>query len=235
MSERSVAIIGDGKMGQAIRQLATEKGWNVAAMLGERESANGKGITASSLGNADVAVEFTQPDAAVANVMASLRAGVPVVVGTTGWYDSLGEVTRIATETGTGLLWSPNFSLGVNVLIELARYAGTLMQPLEGFDAHIVETHHSRKKDAPSGTAIAIGKAASDALDRPIPTTSVRTGSVPGTHELIFDGAFEQLMLTHLARDRRVFAEGALQAATWLIGKKGVFTMRDVLNLPARR
>ena len=235
MSERSIAIIGDGKMGQAIRQLATEKGWNVAAMLGERENASGGGITASSLGNADVAVEFTQPDAAVANVIASLRAGVPVVVGTTGWYDSLAEVTRVATETGTGLLWSPNFSLGVNVLIELARYAGTLMRPLEGFDAHIVETHHSRKKDAPSGTAIAIGKAASDALDRPIPTTSIRTGSVPGTHELIFDGAFEQLTLTHLARDRQVFAEGALQAASWLIGKKGVFTMRDVLNLPARR
>src|SRR5687767_7959347 len=235
MSERSIAIIGDGKMGQAIRQLATEKGWNVAAMIGERESANGRGITAGSLGNADVAVEFTQPDAAVANVTATLRAGIPVVVGTTGWYDSLGEMTRIATEAGTGLLWSPNFSLGVNVLIELARYAGTLMQPLEGFDAHIVETHHSRKKDAPSGTAIAIGKAASDALDRPIPTTSVRTGSVPGTHELIFDGAFEQLTLSHLARDRRVFAEGALQAASWLIGKKGVFTMRDVLNLPARR
>jgi 4-hydroxy-tetrahydrodipicolinate reductase len=235
MSDRSIAIIGDGKMGQAIRHLATEKGWNVAAMLGERESASGGGITASSLGNADVAVEFTQPDAAVANITACLRSGVPVVVGTTGWYDSLAEVTRVATETGTGLLWSPNFSLGVNVLIELARYAGTLMQPLEGFDAHIVETHHSRKKDAPSGTAIAIGKAASDALDRPIPTTSVRTGSVPGTHELIFDGAFEQLTLTHLARDRRVFAEGALQAASWLIGKKGVFTMRDVLNLPARR
>lgn len=235
MSGQSIAIIGDGKMGQAIRQLAIEKGWKVAAMLGERESANGAGITSASLGKANVAVEFTQPDAAVANVTASLRAGVPVVVGTTGWYDSLAEVTRVATETGTGLLWSPNFSLGVNVLIELARYAGTLMQPLEGFDAHIVETHHSRKKDAPSGTAIAIGKAASDALDRPIPTTSVRTGSVPGTHELIFDGAFEQLALTHLARDRRVFAEGALQAASWLIGKKGVFTMRDVLKLPARR
>jgi 4-hydroxy-tetrahydrodipicolinate reductase len=97
MSERSIAIIGDGKMGQAIRQLAAEKGWNVAAMLGERESANGRGITASSLGNADVAVEFTQPDAAVANVTATLRAGVPVVVGTTGWYDSLGDVTRFAT------------------------------------------------------------------------------------------------------------------------------------------
>jgi 4-hydroxy-tetrahydrodipicolinate reductase len=218
-------------MGQAIRQLALEQGWKVTAMLGERESADGSGIDARTLGDADVAVEFTQPDAAVANIAASLRAGVPVVVGTTGWYAALPEVTRIAKETGTALLWSPNFSLGVNILIELARYASTLMRSIESFDAHIVETHHSRKKDAPSGTAIAIGKAASDALDRPIPTTSVRTGSVPGTHELIFDGLFEQLSLTHVARDRRVFAEGALQAAGWLIGKKGVFTMRDVLNL----
>jgi 4-hydroxy-tetrahydrodipicolinate reductase len=156
------------------------------------------------------------------------------VVGTTGWYDSLPEVSHVATESGTGLLWSPNFSLGVNVLVELARYAGKLMTTLEDFDAHIVETHHSRKLDAPSGTAIAIAKAASDGLGRPIPTTSVRTGSVPGTHELIFDGTFEQLSLTHVARDRRVFAEGALAAASWLIGRKGVFTMRDVLELPVR-
>ena len=235
MSERTIAIVGDGKMGQAIRELALEKGWRVAALLGERENASGKGINAAALGGAEVAVEFTQPDAAVANITACLRAGVPVVVGTTGWYDSLPEVTRVAKEADTGLLWSPNFSLGVNVLIELARYAGTLMRTLEGFDAHIVETHHSRKKDAPSGTAIAIGKAASDTLDRPIPTTSVRTGSVPGTHELIFDGLFEQLTLSHVARDRRVFAEGALQAADWLVGKKGVFTMRDVLSLPVRK
>ncbi len=234
MSARAVAIIGDGKMGQAVRQLAIDKGWKVTAIVGERENAGGKGIDVRSLGRPEVAVEFTQPDAAVGNITACLRAGVPVVAGTTGWYDSLPAVTRIANETGTPLLWSPNFSLGVNVLIELARYAGTMMRFLEDFDAHIVETHHSKKKDAPSGTAIAIAKAASDALERPIPTTSVRTGSVPGTHELIFDGAFEQLSLTHLARDRRVFAEGALTAADWLVGKKGVFTMRDVLELPGR-
>jgi 4-hydroxy-tetrahydrodipicolinate reductase len=235
MTARSIAVIGDGKMGQAIRQLAVDKGWKVTAFLGERENAGGAGITARSLGNPEVAVEFTQPDAAVGNIIACLKAGVPIVVGTTGWYQSLPEVTRVVKESGTGLLWAPNFSLGVNVLIELARYAGTMMRSLEGFDAHIVETHHTAKKDAPSGTAMAMGKAASDALERPIPTTSVRTGSVPGTHELIFDGAFEQLSLTHLARDRRVFAEGALKAADWLIGKKGVFTMRDVLELAPPR
>ncbi len=234
MTNRNLAIIGDGKMGQAIRQLAVERGWRVTAVVGERESADGVGISRLSLGEPDVAVEFTQPSAAVANVSACLRERVPVVVGTTGWYDSLQEVTRLATETGTPLLWSPNFSLGVNVLIELARYAARMMSTLEEFDAHIVETHHSKKKDAPSGTAIAIAKAASDALDRPIPTTSVRTGSVPGTHELIFDGMFEQLSLIHQARDRRVFAEGALKAADWLVGRTGVFTMRDVLELPAR-
>jgi 4-hydroxy-tetrahydrodipicolinate reductase len=231
MSRHNVAVIGDGKMGQAIRQLALEKGWQVTAIFGERESADGVGISKRSLGDPEVAVEFTQPSASVANVTACLREGVPVVVGTTGWYESLPQVMGVAKETGTPLLWSPNFSLGVNVLIELARYAATLMRGLDDFDAHIIETHHTRKKDAPSGTAIAIAKAASDALERPIPTTSIRTGSVPGTHELVFDGAFEQLSLTHLARDRRVFAEGALKAADWLVGKTGVFTMRDVLNL----
>jgi 4-hydroxy-tetrahydrodipicolinate reductase len=231
MTSRTIAIIGDGKMGQAIREQAQAKGWKVAAMIGERESAGGSGITKDSLGNADVALEFTEPKAAVANITAALRAGVPIVAGTTGWYDQLPLVTEVANEAGTALLWSPNFSLGVNVLIELARYAGTLMQPLKEFDAHIVETHHAKKKDAPSGTAVALAGAASSGLKRPIPTTSVRTGSVPGTHELMFDGLYEQLALTHVARDRRVFAEGALAAADWLVGKRGVFTMRDMLNL----
>ncbi len=231
MSQRTLAIIGDGRMGQAIHELALAKGWQVAAMIGERESAGGRGITKATLGSADVAVEFTEPSAAVANITAALRAGVPVVAGTTGWYDQLPAVTQVANNAATALLWSPNFSLGVNVLIELARYAGELMQPFGEFDAHIVETHHTKKKDAPSGTAIAIGSAAGEGLKRAIPTTSVRIGSVPGTHELTFDGLYEQLSLTHVARDRRVFAEGALAGADWLVGKRGVFTMRDVLNL----
>jgi len=230
MTSRRIAVIGDGKMGKAIAQLAREQGWEVTAVLGERESDQGRGISRSTLGNADVAVEFTEPGAAVANISACLRAKVPVVAGTTGWYEALPQLTRVAEETGTGLLWSPNFSLGVNVFLELARYAGTLMRSVGGFDAHIVEIHHSKKKDAPSGTAAAIAREAGDGLGRAIPVTSVRTGEVPGTHELIFDGAYEQLTLLHVARDRRVFAEGAVHAAGWLIGKKGVFTMKDVLG-----
>lgn len=230
MKARRIVIIGDGKMGMAVAAAAKEKGWDVAAILGERESGGGKNITSLTLGNPDVAVEFTEPRAAAANITACLRAKVPVVVGTTGWYDALPELTRLAEETGTGLLWSPNFSLGVNVFLELARRAGALIRASGGFDAHIVETHHTRKKDAPSGTASAIARETADGLGRSVPVTSVRTGEVPGTHELIFDGLYEQLTLTHLARDRRVFAEGALHAAEWLVGKSGVFTMRDVLS-----
>jgi 4-hydroxy-tetrahydrodipicolinate reductase len=230
MSGKRLAIIGDGKMGRAVRDLALDAGWEVCAFLGERDSAGGRGVTAQSLGNADVAVEFTEPGAAVANVSASLRAGVPVVVGTTGWYDALPEVRRVAEESGSAVLWAANFSIGVNVMLEVAARTGELMRGLREFDAHIVEAHHAKKKDAPSGTALALAKATSETLGREVPITSVRTGSVPGTHELIFDGGFEQLTLTHLARDRRVFAEGALTAAAWLIGRKGVFTMRDVLE-----
>ncbi|HEU4746866.1 MAG TPA: dihydrodipicolinate reductase C-terminal domain-containing protein [Gemmatimonadaceae bacterium] len=233
MTARRMAIIGDGKMGTAVAAVAREKGWEVTAIIGERDSDGGKGISSSSLGKPDVAVEFTEPGAAAANITACLQAKIPVVVGTTGWYDALPELTRLAGQTGTSLLWSPNFSLGVNVFLELARLAGALIRASGGFDAHIVETHHTRKKDAPSGTAIAIAGEAGDGLGRAVPITSVRTGEVPGTHELIFDGLHEQLTLTHSARDRRVFAEGAVHAAGWLVGKSGVFTMRDVLRTEA--
>lgn len=234
MTPRRIAIIGDGKMGKAVADLARGRGWLVTAVLGAGQSDRGRGITAASLDNPDVAVEFTEPGAAVANISACLRAKVPVVVGTTGWYDALPQVSRLADETGTGLLWSPNYSLGVNVFLELAREAGTLIASIESFDAHIVETHHSRKKDAPSGTAGAIAREAAAGLGREIPITSIRVGEVPGTHELIFDGAYEQLKLVHVARDRRVFADGALRAAGWLIGRQGVFTMKDVLGTDAR-
>jgi 4-hydroxy-tetrahydrodipicolinate reductase len=230
MTTRRLAVIGDGKMGKSVAEVAREQGWEVTVVLGPEETKGGKGITAGALGNADVVVEFTEPTAAAANISACLRAKVPVVVGTTGWYDALPEVTRVAGETGTGLLWAPNFSLGVNVFLEVARYAASLIRASEGFDAHIVEIHHTRKKDAPSGTASALAREASAGFGQAVPITSVRTGDVPGTHELIFDGPHEQLTVTHVARDRRVFAEGAVRAAGWLIGRSGVFTMKDVLK-----
>ena len=234
MNTPHIAIIGDGKMGSTIAQMTQERGWQVSAMLDEAHNRNGDGISRRSLGDPDVAIEFTEPGSAVNNIMACISDGVPIVVGTTGWYDSLPFVTAAAIERGGALLWAPNFSIGVTLFTELARQAALIMAATPEFAAHLVETHHSAKKDAPSGTAIAIVAAMQGPLDRTIPVTSVRTGSVPGTHELIFDGPFEQITMRHEARDRRVFADGALRAAQWLIGRKGVYTMRDVLGFSAR-
>jgi 4-hydroxy-tetrahydrodipicolinate reductase len=128
------------------------------------------------------------------------------------------------------MLTATNFSLGVNIFEQVVAVAARLLGGTPGFEAHLVETHHSAKKDAPSGTAVTLARSASAAWGHDIPITSIRTGSVPGTHEFIFDAPFEQIHLEHIARDRRVFAEGALVAAGWLIGRRGVFTMRDVLS-----
>jgi 4-hydroxy-tetrahydrodipicolinate reductase len=217
-----------GKMGQAIAELAPSRGWEVVARLDEGDTA--AGITKAALGGADVAVEFTVPGAAAGNVRGILAAGCPVVVGTTGWYDQLPGISAGVTASGGALLTATNFSLGVNIFERVAEVAARLLGHAPGFEAHIIETHHSAKKDAPSGTAATIGHTASAAWGKEIPITSVRVGSVPGTHEVIFDAPFEQIRLQHLARDRRVFAEGALVAAGWLIGRTGVFTMRDVLG-----
>lgn len=225
-----LAIIGDGRMGRAIAALAAEQGDTVTALLGLEANRGGAGITRDDLGAPDVAVEFTQPDAAVANALACLDAGIPVVVGTTGWYDQLERVTRVAQERRGALFWSPNFSLGVAVLMAAVEATARALRAIEGFDVHVVETHHAAKKDRPSGTAAALAGRVEAALERTIPVTSIRTGHVPGTHEIIVDGMFEQVRLVHEARDRRVFAAGALSAAAWLRGRQGVFTMRDVVE-----
>jgi 4-hydroxy-tetrahydrodipicolinate reductase len=231
MSGLRVAIVGDGKMGRAVADLARERGYTVTAVLGFRDNENGAAITRERLGETDVVIEFTAPAAAPANILAAVRVGYPVVTGTTGWADQLERVSRAVSESKGALVHAPNFSVGVNLFLALAAAAGRAMGRAPQFDAHIVETHHAAKKDAPSGTAIALERAASHGLGRSIPITSVRTGHVPGTHELWFDGRFEQIRLMHAARDRRVFADGALYAAEWIRGRRGVFTMRDVLDL----
>lgn len=227
---RQLAIIGTGRMGQAVAALAPEMGWNVGVALDARSNANGQGITRETLRGADVAIEFTEPEAAPANIRACLAAGCPVVVGTTGWYSELPAIRADVERSGGSLLWAPNFAVGVNVFAELVRYAGTLLANVEGFDAHITETHHAAKKDAPSGTASLLRDSLGATLGRVVPVTSVRTGSVPGTHEIMLDAPFEQIVLRHEARDRRVFAAGALTAARWLIGRRGAFTMSDMLG-----
>ena len=225
MSATPLALIGLGKMGRAIDQLAPEHGFRVVARLDRQRE-----VTRQSLADAVVAIEFTEPRAAVSNVRACLHADCPVVVGTTGWYDALPALRADVEATGGSVLYAPNFSLGVAVFQELVAEAARRFATIPGFDAHLVEIHHAAKKDAPSGTAAALAGAAAAAGGAPIPITSVRTGSVPGTHELLFDAPFEQVRLVHEARDRRVFAAGALAAARWLIGRRGLFTMRDVVS-----
>lgn len=228
MTSARLALIGLGRMGRTVEQLAPERGFTVVARI-----AKGTPIDRTSLGGADVVIEFTEPAAAVGNVRACVAAGCPVVVGTTGWYDALPAIERDVQSSGGAVLAAPNFSLGVAVFRTLVVEAARRFAAVPGFDAHLIEIHHSAKIDAPSGTAAALAAAAAEARGGAVPITSVRTGSVPGTHELIFDAAFEQVRLVHEARDRRVFAEGALVAARWLIGKHGIFTMQDVITSPS--
>ena len=225
---RRIALVGMGKMGKAIADLAPFRDWEVVARL---DSAAMRSFKSADLKGADVAVEFTVPHATPTNVRRLIAAGVPVVVGTTGWYDQLPVVSNEVKSKGGAMLAATNFSLGVNIFEQITETAARLLGAAPGFSAQIVETHHAAKLDAPSGTAATLRKSASAAWGRgEIPITSIRTGSVPGTHEFIFDASFETIHLEHIARDRRVFAEGALVAAGWLIGKHGVFTMRDVLG-----
>jgi 4-hydroxy-tetrahydrodipicolinate reductase len=222
-----LALIGMGKMGRALAQLAPERGFRLVAELDQ-----GHPVTKESLNGAEVAIEFTAPAAAAANALACAAAGCPVVVGTTGWYEQLPMVRREVERAGGALLTAPNFSVGVAIFDRVVAEAARLFADQPFFDAHLIETHHSAKKDAPSGTAASLARTAEAASGRQMPITSVRIGSVPGTHEVVFDGAFEQVRLVHEARDRRVFAEGALVAARWLVGRTGVYTMQDMLGTP---
>lgn len=220
-----VALIGMGRMGRTLAALADERGLPVVATLG-----SGQAVDRASLAGADVAIEFTEPGAAVANVRACLAAGCPVVVGTTGWLDALPSLADEVRAAGGRMLWAANFSVGVNAMLAVAAQTARVLREA-GFDGHLIETHHTAKRDAPSGTALAIARAVRDGGGGDVPITSVRVGHVPGTHALVFDAPFEQVTLTHEARDRRVFAEGALVAARWLAAARdpGVYTMQDVL------
>jgi 4-hydroxy-tetrahydrodipicolinate reductase len=229
-----VALIGAGKMSKAIVPLAEQRGHNITAVLGSSDNRDGKGIDVVRLGNPDVAIEFTEPGSAVANAMACVRAGVPVVVGTTGWYDKVGDVATEVRRADGALFWAPNFSIGIAMLSIIVDAGMGAVKRFGNYDVHITETHHAAKKDRPSGTAAALAELASRELGRDVPITSVRVGSVPGTHEVVIDGAFDQIRLVHETRDRRVFAEGALSAAEWLVGRRGIFTMKDMLFSEAK-
>lgn len=224
-----IALIGMGRMGKALDALADSRGCSVVARLTRNDMH--AGLAKAQLRGAQVAIDFSTPDAAVDNAVACLTLGCPVVSGTTGWLDRRSEVEAAVAAHRCSALWSPNFSLGVQRFLRAIEQVARQFAGVDDVDAMIVETHHAAKRDAPSGTALAIGEAVEAGLGRAVPITSVRVGSVPGTHEVVFDAPFEQLRFVHEARDRRVFADGALAAARWLAVDRppALYTMQDML------
>ena len=217
-------------MGQLVGKLASEQGHEVVLTLDIEDAARGVEDLADALRSCDVVIDFSVADMVPKNAEACARAGVPLVVGTTGWQTRVAEVRRLVTEHDGALIYGANFSVGVQVFYRIAARAAELFHGLESYDAFIEEAHHKRKRDAPSGTAVQLHKIMAEGLNREVPVTSTRAGYIPGTHRLGFDSAADQITLTHTARSREGFAAGALVAAGWIVGRKGVYEFSEVFD-----
>lgn len=227
-------LLGRGRMGRLVESLASEYGFELAGVLERSSNASGTGATAERCRDVDVAVDFSTAEATLATVPRLAGHGVSVVVGTTGWQGREAELREAVERSGIGAVVAANFSPAANVLDALAEEAGALLRGAESYGAFIHEAHHRAKKDAPSGTALMLKRALERGGYRfPVDVASTRAGWVPGTHTVGFDGPAETLTLTHTVRDRATFARGALEAARWVRGRRGWFTMRDVLGLAA--
>jgi 4-hydroxy-tetrahydrodipicolinate reductase len=218
-----LAIVGYGKMGKLIEQLAPEYGFTVHARLDLGDSPD-------LLKGSDVAIEFSTPSAALGNIETLAGLGIPAVVGTTGWLEHMDRVRAAVEKGGTGLVWAPNFSIGVTVFLRAVQETARLLANESAYGAWAWEIHHSTKKDAPSGTLLAlVNEMKSAGYQRPIDVSSNRAGAHPGTHEIGFDSVADTITLRHTARNREGFARGALKAAQWVPGKKGVFEFKEIL------
>jgi len=226
----NLAIVGYGKMGRLVEQLAPNYGFRVPLHLDIEDNLNGNGITRERFKDIDVAVEFSTPTAAIENIERLAAAGVNTVVGTTGWNEHAARARAAVEKAGTGLIWSPNFSIGVNIFVHLVAEASRRFAPYKEYGAWAWEIHHSTKKDAPSGTLLKIVEEMEKSdPNRSIDVSSSRAGAHPGTHEIGFDSAADTITLRHTARSREGFARGALEAARWIAGKKGFYEFRDIL------
>jgi 4-hydroxy-tetrahydrodipicolinate reductase len=227
---KKLAIVGCGKMGRLVEQLAPQHGFQVGLLLDERDNANGSGITAKAFRDIDVAVEFTTPEAAPDNLKRLAHARIPAVTGTTGWLDRLEEISQAVARAGTGLVWSPNFSVGVAVFRKLTGLAAELLRDADEYGAWAWEIHHDAKKDATSGTLLQLIRTMEEhGYSRKVDVASNRAGKHPGTHEIGFDSTADTITLRHVARNREGFAHGALRAARWVLGRSGVYTFDDVM------
>lgn len=227
----NLAIVGYGKMGRLIEQLAPEHGFAVKLKLDKDNNANGEGITRENLRGIDAAAEFSVPSATIGNIERLASLGVNVVVGTTGWLDRLEHVRSVVERSGIGLVWSPNYSIGVNVFLRIVSETARLLADESEYGAWAWEIHHAAKKDAPSGTLLKlVEEIKKSGHHRPISVSSNRAGAHPGTHEIGFDSPADTITLRHTARSREGFARGALRAARWVVGKKGLFEFREILS-----
>ena len=225
-----LAIVGYGKMGRMIEQLAPSFGFETALVLDIHNNANFEGMTEGNFRGIDAAIEFSTPEVAPKNLARLAALKVNAVVGTTGWLSELPRVREAVEANGTGLVWSANFSIGVNIFNKVAADAARLFQQHPDYGAWAWEIHHSAKKDAPSGTLLRLVDLMKEAgYTHRIDTGSNRAGAHPGTHEIGFDSAADTITLRHTALSREGFACGALHAARWIAGRKGVYEFRDIL------
>lgn len=223
-----LAIVGTGKMSREVEAAASSRGHHVVWKLGSAENPHGEGLTPARLAEADVVLEFTVPAAAVDNLLRLAAGGSRVVCGTTGWLRDLPRVTEAFAAGGGALVHAANFSVGVRHFFDLAAHAARLYAPA-GYASYLVEEHHAEKRDAPSGTARTIASLVEGASGRPLPVTSVRAGTIPGTHRLVFESADDEVEIIHRARGRAGFARGAVWAAERIAGRTGVLEFKELL------
>jgi 4-hydroxy-tetrahydrodipicolinate reductase len=227
----NIALVGYGKMGKLVEQVAVREGMTVSLVLDSKNNGQCEGITRENFSGIDVCIDFSTPQIVVHNIQRVAALGVNIIVGTTGWYEHLDEVRAIVSAHNIGFVYGPNFSIGMNVFFQIAEHAARLLSRFEGYDPFIEEAHHKFKKDAPSGTAIMLRQILERSYqNRAIPVTSVRAGYIPGTHAVSFDSEADTITLKHEARNRQGFAEGAVFAAKWIAGKKGFYEFRQILT-----
>ena len=230
-----IALLGYGKMGQVIEKIALQRGHEIVLRKSIEDSFDG-------LEHADVAIDFSAPDAAVENISTALKIGIPVISGTTGWLSEYDNMVQLCTEKNSAFISSSNFSLGVNIFFELNEYLAKIMSKFDAYKVGIEEIHHTQKLDSPSGTAISLANGIIKnstyenwTLENPMSNDIVidakRIENVPGTHTVSYNSDVDLIEIKHLAHNREGFALGAVIAAEWILGKKGVFTMKDVLEL----
>lgn len=224
-----IALIGHGSMGSLVASRAEADGHNVAVIVTEHHDHLPAEQLAETLKLAQVAIDFSAAEAVRRNVEACVLAGLPIVEGTTGWNDHLEEIENLVLDAGGSMVFGANFSIGVNLFYRIADFAAELFARFPEYESFIEEQHHSRKKDAPSGTALKIKEVVSRHKEVG-DITATRAGNIPGTHRVGFDGPADQILLEHLARSREGFAIGALMAAEWIIGKRGFYEFSDVLD-----